>query len=58
MGLLLLIVVLVLVGGGGGGYYYGNRQFESPVYGGGIGLGAIFVILLVIYLLGGFHRFG
>ena len=58
MALLLIVIVLVLIFGGGGGFYYGNRQFGSPVYGGGFGLGTVLLILLVLYLLGGLHHLG
>ena len=48
--LLLIIVVLLLLFGGGGGYYgysrYGGRGA------GGI-VGTVFIVLLVIWLLGG-----
>jgi len=48
--MLLLIIVLLLLFGGGGGYYgysrWGNR--------GGIGIvGAVLIIMLVVYLFGG-----
>ena len=46
--LLILIIVLVLVCFGGSFY---NPTFRGP----GIGLGTILVILLIIYLLGGFR---
>ena len=53
MGLILLIVILFLVFGGGGGYLMrGNPQY-GYIGGGGIGLGTIFVILLIWYLLRG-----
>ena len=51
--MLILIIVLLLVMGGGGGYY-GHRRWG---YGGstGIGLGTILLIVLAVYLLGGFN---
>ena len=48
MNLILVIVVLVLLFGGGGFYFGGSR-------GGGISLGAVLLILLVLYLLGVFR---
>jgi hypothetical protein len=53
MGIIILVVVLLLIFGGGGGYYGYSRWGYAG--GGGIGIGAILVILLVLYLLGFFH---
>ncbi len=51
--MLILIILLVLLLGGGGGYYghgrWGNRG------GAGVGLGAILLVLLLVYALGGLH---
>jgi hypothetical protein len=48
MSLLLIIVILVLLFGCGGFYMRGSR-------GGGISLGAVLLIILVLYLLGVFR---
>ena len=48
MSLILVIVILVLLFGGGGFYMGGPR-------GGGISLGAVLLIILVLYLLGVFR---
>ena len=50
--MIILVVILVLVFGGGFGWY-GHNQWgaNQPYAGPGIGLGAILVILLVLYLL-------
>lgn len=45
MNLILIIVILVLLFGGGGFWLGGPR-------GGGVSLGAVLLILLVLYLLG------
>lgn len=54
MGLLLIIILLILFGFGGG--YYGYRT--NPSYGFPYGLGTILVILLIIWLFGGFGPTG
>jgi hypothetical protein len=46
--LLILLIVLALVCFGGGFYH---EPFRGP----GIGLGTVLVIVLIIYLLGGFR---
>jgi hypothetical protein len=48
MNLLLLIIVFLLLFGGGGFY------FGGPAIGGG-GLGLVFLICLIVYLMGGFR---
>jgi hypothetical protein len=50
--MLILLIVLLLLFGGGGGYWYGNRG--DGVYGPHFGLGGILLVLLVVWLLGGF----
>lgn len=51
--MLILLIILILVLGGGGGYYGHSRWGYGG--GAGIGLGTICVILLIVYLLGGFR---
>lgn len=52
MSLILIIVILLLLFGAGGGYY-GFRKWGA---GGGIGIiGLVLIIILVLYLVGGFH---
>ena len=46
--LIVALFILLLVCGGVGGYRYGG--WRSPMYGGGLGL--VVVILLVLLLLG------
>ena len=46
----LLILLILLIGGGGG--YYGHSRWGVGG-GAGIGLGTVFGILLIVYLLGG-----
>jgi hypothetical protein len=53
--MLLLLIILLLVFGGGGGYWYGNRN--DGTYGPHFGLGGILLVLLVVWLLGGFRYF-
>lgn len=53
--MLLLIILLILLFGYFGGSY-GYRR--NPSYGLPYGLGTIFVILLIIYLLGGLQGSG
>jgi hypothetical protein len=48
--ILLIIIALVVFGGGGGYYGYGRWGHRG---GFGIGLGAILLILLIAFLLGG-----
>jgi hypothetical protein len=50
--MLIVIILLLLVLGGGGGWYGWNQG--GPSYGIGGGLGTILLVLLVIWLLGGF----
>lgn len=48
---MLIILLILLLLFGGGGFWYGNRTWGPR---GGFGLfGAVLVILLVLYLLGG-----
>ena len=51
--MLILIVLLLVILGGGGGYYGHNRWGYRG--GAGVGLGAILLILLVVYMLGIIH---
>ena len=52
--MLILIIVLILLCGGIGSYRtWGNPNY-GPTWGRGIGLSTILVILLIVYLLGGF----
>lgn len=50
--LILLIVLILLLGGGGGYYGYGRWGYRG---GAGVSLSTILLIVLVAYLLGGFH---
>jgi hypothetical protein len=52
--LLLLLVLVVLFGFGG--YWGGNRY--SPGSGPGFGIGTVLIVLLVVWLLGGFGGAG
>jgi hypothetical protein len=52
MSIILIVVVLVLLFGGGG--YYGHRQGYYGRTGLGWILGLLVIILLVLYLFGGF----
>jgi hypothetical protein len=52
MSIILIVVVLVLLFGGGG--YYGHRQGCYGRTGLGWILGLLVIILLVLYLFGGF----
>jgi hypothetical protein len=52
--MLILIIILLLFFGLGGGYY-GYHNW-GPSYGGGIGIGTILIILLVLWLLGGWRN--
>ncbi len=54
--MLVLLIILVLFGVFGGGYW-GRERFGGYYGGGGIGLGAVLVICLIIWLLGGFSSF-
>ena len=45
-GTIVLVVVLILLFGGFGWHYGG------PVYGGGISLGTVLIVLLILVLLG------
>jgi hypothetical protein len=49
MNLVLLILILLLLFGGGGGYYYGGPYVGS-------GIGTVFAIILIVYLLMGRRR--
>src|SRR4029077_5055704 len=49
--ILIILVVLALVGGGGG--YYGHRRYGGRGLGGALGL--VIVILLGVWVIGGFH---
>ena len=51
--LILLVVILLLVLGGGGGYYGHSRWGYRG--GAGVGLGAILLIVLLVYMLGIIH---
>jgi hypothetical protein len=51
--MLLLIILLILLFGGGAGYW-GHTNW-GPQGGIGISLGTIPIILLVVWLLGGFR---
>jgi hypothetical protein len=51
--MLIVIIILVLLLGSGGGYYGHSRWGYGG--GAGVGLGTILLILLVVYLLGGFR---
>lgn len=51
MTLLLIILLIVLFGGGGG--YYGYRSYGGPGLGGV--LGAVLLILVLLWLFGGIH---
>lgn len=48
MNLLIILLILLLLFGGGG-FYYGG-----PVYGGS-GLGFVLLVIIIIYLVGGFR---
>lgn len=48
--MLILLIVLLLVLGGGGGYYGHSRWGYRG--GTGIGLGTVFLILLIAWMLG------
>jgi hypothetical protein len=50
--MLILLIILFLVFAGGGGYWFGNRN--EGQYGPHFGLGGIVLVLLVVWLLGGF----
>ena len=50
---LILIILLLLLLGGGGGYYGHSRWGYSG--GAGVGLGTILLILLIVWLVGGFR---
>src|SRR6267142_1127588 len=50
---LILIILLVLLLGGGGGYYGHSRWGYGG--GAGVGLGTMLLILLVVWLAGGFN---
>jgi hypothetical protein len=52
MGTLLIIVVVILLLGGGGGYYGYNRYGGSGLGG---ALGLVVIVLLALWLFGGFH---
>ncbi len=56
--MLLLIILLILIFGIGGGWYGYRSNDGSWGHAGGIGLGTILLVLLVIYLLGGFRHLG
>lgn len=51
--LLILLILLILLFGGGG-----IALGEGPCRTGGISLSAIVLIILIVYLLGGFDGFG
>jgi hypothetical protein len=51
--MLLLILILILLFGFGG-YWGGNRLNDG--YGPHFGIGAVIVVLLILYLLGYLHR--
>jgi len=51
--ILILIILLVLLLGGGGGYYGHSRWGYRG--GAGVGLGTILLVLLIIYIVGGFR---
>jgi hypothetical protein len=51
--MVLLILILILIFGFGGGYV-GNRFNEG--YGPPFGIGAVLVVLLILYLLGYLHK--
>jgi hypothetical protein len=51
--LILLVILLLIIFFGGGNWGY--TRFGNSYYGGaGIGLGGVLLILLVVYLMGGF----
>jgi hypothetical protein len=49
MDLILLVLILLLLLGGGGGYYYGGPMVGS-------GLGGLFLLVLIIWLVFGNRR--
>ncbi len=49
MNTLLLIIIIILVFGGGGGYY-SHRRWGSK--GAGMSIGAVLMIILLLYMLG------
>jgi hypothetical protein len=54
--MLILIILLILLFGGGFGYWgHSNYGASYPWAGPGFGLGTILIIILVVYLLGGFR---
>ena len=52
MTLLIIIIILVLIFGGGGGYY-AHRSYGPT--GCGSVIGAVFLVLLLLWLLGVLH---
>jgi hypothetical protein len=48
--ILIIVLLIVLLGGGGG--YYGYRNYGGAGLGGALGL--VLVVLLVVWLAGGF----
>jgi hypothetical protein len=51
--MLILIIILVLLLGSGGGYYGHSRWGVGG--GAGVGLGTILLVVLIVFLLGGFR---
>jgi len=49
--LIVIILVILLFGGFGGYHTYRNENF-GPVWGGGIGLGTVLLVILILYVLG------
>ena len=53
--MLILILIFLVLFFGGGGWYLGNHDARG--YGPHFGIGAIVLILLIFWLLGGFTGF-
>jgi hypothetical protein len=53
---MLLILILLILLFGGGGWWFGNRG--GGAYGPHFGIGAILLVVIVIWLLGGFSGAG
>ena len=54
--MLLLIIILILIFGIGPGYYWRGEGRYNSTYG-GFGIGAVLLILAILYFLGFFRRF-
>lgn len=51
--MLLLLIILLLILGTSGGYYGRSRWGYRG--GAGVGLGTILIVLLIVYMVGGFR---